>query len=54
MQEGYLDRMKEAVFDSGASDHFADEKYDGGAHVPTDDGISVQVADKRIVKSTSN
>ena len=46
MQEGYLDRMKEAVFDSGVSDHFVDEEYNGGAHVPTDDRISVQVADK--------
>jgi len=53
MQEGYWDNIKEAVFDSGASEHFVDEEYDGGAHRSTDNGISVQVADKRIVKSTA-
>ena len=44
--------MPRAVIDSGATQHFVEEGYDGGAYQPTDNGIAVQVADKRVVTTT--
>ena len=44
--------MPKAVIDSGATNHFVQESYNGGAHTSTTDGIRVRVADRRIIKST--
>ena len=47
-----LDKMPTGVIDSGATDHFVDTTYDGGAHRDTQDGIRVKVADNRIITAT--